>query len=285
MYIGYEFMYKAFELKKIFNNSFNDLESLYQKGQTRYNNNKSEVETKIKSFVKTNGNLDGDKMQANWFPQISADVFISHSHADKKLAIAFSQWLYDNFGLETFIDSCIWGYADDLLKIIDNEYCVNNYKSNGGKTYSYEKRNYSTSHVHMMLSTALSMMIDKTECIIFLNTPNSITPNDVINGDNGTTKSPWIYSEIAMTRLIRQKQIEDYREKRLTESFSTGKKIQDTTLTIEYAIDKDHLNRLTTDNLNDWYNKWLYDGKKYSDDCKIHALDKLYKITSNNKRI
>lgn len=271
MYIGYELL----DLKK---NSFNcDFSELLENGRQRYAKIKSKIEARINSFVLQGGNLDGAKMQANWFPQISTDVFISHSHSDEELAIAFSQWVYEAFGLDVFIDSCIWGYAGNLLKLIDNEYCLNP----SGDTYNYNKRNDSTSHVHMMLSTALSMMIDKAECIIFLNTPNSIIPNEVIS----KTKSPWIYSEIAMTRLIRQKPIKDYRIKRLTESFSKGEKIEDKTLTVEYAIDKDHLNELTTNNLCEWKSKWIYRGKKYSSDYKQHILDLLYQITSNNMSI
>lgn len=47
-------------------------------------------------------------MQVSWFPQIKADVFISHSHSDEKLAIIFAGWLYNAFGLTAFIDSCVW---------------------------------------------------------------------------------------------------------------------------------------------------------------------------------
>ena len=66
------------------------------------------------------------------------------------------------------------GYCDDLLRQIDNEHC----KKEDGKTYDYNLRNYTTSHVHMMLSTALTEMIDKTECIMFYNTPNSVSLAD-----------------------------------------------------------------------------------------------------------
>lgn len=71
--------------------------------------------------------------------------------------------LHDCFGLEAFIDSCSWGYCDDLLNKIDKKYCYDSKK----KTYDYHLRNYTTSHVHMMLSTALAEMMDNTECIIF----------------------------------------------------------------------------------------------------------------------
>ncbi|MCC5439660.1 hypothetical protein [Clostridium botulinum] len=47
--------------------------------------------------------------------------------------------------------------------MIDNNYCFNK----DTETYDYIKRNYSTSHVYIMLSTALSMMIDRAESIFF----------------------------------------------------------------------------------------------------------------------
>lgn len=194
-------------------------------------------------MILNNGKLDGSKMQQNWFPQIKADIFISHSHKDKDLAIALSEWLFKGFGLSTFIDSCIWGYHNDLLKIIDNEYC----KNPEGNSYNYNKRNYSTSHVHMMLSTALSMMIDNTKCILFLNTPNSISSHSIIS----KTESPWIYSEIAMTKLVRKKHIREYRLQRITESFSSGGRLEKG-LDFEYVVDKEHLTKINSDVLGTW---------------------------------
>ena len=144
-------------------------------------------------------------MKANWFNIGNADICISHSHQDISKVKAFAGWLYDEFELKAFIDSCVWGYCDDLLKQIDDKHC----KKNDGKTYDYDRRNYSTSHVHMMLSTALSEMIDNTECIMFYNTPNSISLVDDINTikeeKKKVTLSPWIYHELAMTSLIRQR--------------------------------------------------------------------------------
>ena len=32
-------------------------------------------------------------------------------------------YLKHTYGIECFIDSCVWGYANDLLKEIDNRYC------------------------------------------------------------------------------------------------------------------------------------------------------------------
>ncbi|MDR0872695.1 MAG: hypothetical protein LBN27_04400 [Prevotellaceae bacterium] len=255
-------MYKAYDL---INLSFeNEGKRLLQAGQKRYDNNKTQIKDTIESFILYNGHLDGTTMQENWFPQIDADIFISHSHNDEKLAIAFSQWLYEQFNLNAFVDSCIWGNSNELLKKIDNEYCLNS----NGETYNYNKRNYSTSHIHMMLSTALSMMIDKTECVIFLNTPNSVKLNGVFE----ITESPWIYSEIVITKLIREQTREKHRGEP-EPMFESERKYFSTKpeLKIEYALSKEHLTRLTCKNLKEWVKQNSY---KY-------PLDNLYKITSN----
>lgn len=53
----------------------------------------------------------------------------------------------------------------------------------------------------MMLASALTMMIDKAECVIFLNTPNAVSTEEIID----KTESPWIYYETVMTNLVRHK--------------------------------------------------------------------------------
>ena len=45
--------------------------------------------------------------------------------------------------------------SNDLLRRIDENYC----RHSNGISFDYNKRNYSTSHVHMMLSIALSKML------------------------------------------------------------------------------------------------------------------------------
>lgn len=156
---------------------------------------------KVKLKFQSETILSGTNITNEWFPQSQWDVFISHSHADEKLAIHLAAWLNRKFGLNVFIDSFVWGSADELLKLIDNEYCVLNQNKNK-TTYDYEKRNYSTSHVHMMLSGALSDAIYNTECIIFLNTPNSLSVNDI---ELKKTSSPWIYNEIKTSSVIARK--------------------------------------------------------------------------------
>lgn len=260
-------MYIGFELN-VLRTSFSEY---YEAGKAIYDDNKKVIKLGLNKFLLPNGSLDGTKMQENWFPNVNANIFISHSHADENLAIGLAGWLYVEFGLIAFIDSCIWGYSNDLLKSIDNEYCQNS----TGETYNYNKRNFSTSHVHMMLSTALTMMIDKTECIFFLNTPNSITASEVIS----RTKSPWIYSEIATTKMIRKKSLSSYRIQRVTESFSVGGSIKKN-LFVEYIIDTSHLLKVSNIDLILWGRNWPH-STSYSPDYKSFALDKLYQVISN----
>lgn len=165
-----------------------------QKGFSVFTELKDKVQHQLDSYISPNGSIDGTKMREDWFPQVDADIFISHSHKDEGKAIALAGWLQEQFGLSSFIDSCIWGYAGDLLKEIDKKYCWNEQAN----TYNYNSRNYTTSHVHMMLASALTMMMDKTECIFFMNTPSSVKTEDVIH----KTASPWIYNELTMTHLL-----------------------------------------------------------------------------------
>ncbi|MCP1188030.1 toll/interleukin-1 receptor domain-containing protein [Priestia flexa] len=243
-------MFVGFELKT--EESFIDYLEI---GKKHYDNSKRQVYEKLSQFLSKDGSIDGTAMQNHWFPMIDTDIFISHSHANKDKAIALAGWLKKEFDLDVFIDSCVWGFANDLLLSIDNEYCRNV----DDTFYVYEKRNYSTSHVHMMLSTALNMMIDNCECIMFLNTPESIESEDVIK----RTKSPWIYSEIAISKLIRRKK--PNREKVLLEKSVFASK----ELIIKYDVETEHLIDLTGRDLNVW--KSIYHDNKH-----FHPLDILY---------
>ncbi|NHZ33319.1 toll/interleukin-1 receptor domain-containing protein [Massilia rubra] len=146
------------------------------------------------------GTVDAKKLEDDWFGIIQADVFISHSHADEKLALTLANGLKEKLGLTCFVDSFVWGFADELLREIDDEFCYNADK----KTYSYAQRNKSTSHVHLMLCAALNKMIDRCESVIFLNTPRSLITSAFMGNDANLTASPWIYTELVATKLMRR---------------------------------------------------------------------------------
>lgn len=245
----------------------------FRKGLEMTNDFKTKVHWDLDSFLSPDGVLDGERMQRTWFPGIVADIFISHSHRDDEDTIALAGYLYSTFGLTSFVDSCIWGYAYDLLWSIDNRYC----KNIGSETFSYESRNNSTAHVHMMLSTALSKMIDKTECLFFFNTPNSISTHDAIGS---ATKSPWIYSEMSISSIIRKK-VPDRFDSVKTKAFTAGGAIEmfsKRELEVEHKLSLDHLTPISISQLDSWERSNKIFPRRSS-----NALDGLYDITSLKK--
>jgi hypothetical protein len=96
----------------------------------------------------------------------------------------------------------------------------------------------------MMLTMALTKMINSCECIVFLNTPSSILPSDYINGQ--TTDSPWIYTELAMSSLIQRKNPSEHRE-----LASDGARI-DEAIRVKYDVDLSHLTELSAADLIAW---------------------------------
>jgi len=178
------------------------IDELYHSGSAILSANKTKIHSRLDEYIRSNGEIDGAEIINDWFPEVDSHVFISHSHSDEKLAIAFAQWLFENFGLKSFIDSTVWGYADNLLKQIDDEFAYQEYSN----TYSYGVRNRTTAFVHNMLAASLSNMMDKCECLFFLNTPNSIIPNPKTE----KSSSPWIFFELQQSRIIRPKSRVEY---------------------------------------------------------------------------
>ncbi|MCG7657802.1 hypothetical protein [Wielerella bovis] len=253
--------------------SYEDYRSI---GDNLFEKHENIIQTDLKQFKNMSGQLSGNQIIKKWFPEIKADIFLSHSHKDKDLVICFSGWLYKEFGLTSFIDSTVWGYADDLLRMIDDEYCY----SAKTQTYQYNKRNYSTSHVHMMLSTSLMNMIDNCECIIFINTPNSFTPANDINNINNSrnTISPWIFAEMLMSAMIRIQMPSRFKEGIVMDSIQASNESRDfsKSLQINYGVGIEHLTELSITQLEEWRKKSNLLNKEKN-------LDILYKITSNQK--
>lgn len=240
-------------------------------GERHLSIKRTQCENDLKDYI-FKDIIDGTKLQDDWFPQIKdIDIFISHSHKDKAVALALAGWLHEKFNLECFIDSCVWGYVDDLLQLVNDEYSNRRVdKNDGGILYSHKKCNNASCHVNMMLNIALQKVIDSTETIILINTPNSIKKYD----ENLSTFSPWIYSEVVCTEIIRKKELLEYRKykpKILLENFSNENK----ELKVEYNISLEHLKDLNYSVLKNWELKWNL--------CKSisnYPLDELYILTS-----
>lgn len=216
----------------------------YNIGKKDVDKHDSYAQERLENYI-TEDILDGTAIQDNWFPQIHCDIFISHSHEDRDLATALAGWLWEKFELKAFVDSSIWGYANDLIDILLEETDDN---------YPHNERNnsdlkYITSHVHNMLNVALMNMIEKSKCLFFLNTPNFT----ILDGIKTYTLSPWIYTELEISKILSQHpmQISDSR--------------------IAHELDLSHLTEIDYSDLNEWE-----ESNTQGDD----ALYTLYGLTS-----
>ena len=221
--------------------------------------------------------LSGSDIESNWFPKLMNHVFISHSHQDEDLALALAGALKYWMRLDAFVDSSVWGYYADLQESI-----YQGVTSLRGEVYGAQRlelENSIVSHVHCMLTKSLIQMMDQCECLIFLNTPSSIGIWDV-RGTSQETYSPWIYTEVEVSRFLRTH--EDPRRPKMRKFAESveglAMRIKDI---ISYPLNLDHLGKVDTDGV--W--KWICAGnnavRAESDLLRkpFVALDKLYELT------
>lgn len=237
------------------------------------------VKDNIKDLIKSDS-LSASQISEDWFPQVEADVFISHSSSDKELALALAGWLVINFGINSFIDSLFWNYAGDLLTEINNEYSERRNTRENGVLYNHQKCNKASEHVNILLNAALHKLIDKTESVFFLNTDNSIQVFDHEGRIIQNTYSPWIFSEILCTQIVRKKPLIYYRPKYniqstiLEHSDIKDFQLETRSLEIPYEVSLRHLENVSERELE----KWLHmDKSKFFG----YPLDGLYYLSTN----
>ncbi|WP_455146633.1 hypothetical protein [Clostridium sp.] len=237
-------------------------------GKKHLKEQKAKTKDCLREYIK-NGIADGTQIEKDWFPQIEADIFLSHSHEDEELALGLAGWLNKTFGLKCFIDSCVWGYADDLLEQINCEFSDKQKNTAGGYTYNHVECITASKHVNTLLTIALHKMIDKAEVTLLLNTQNSISKYEDVYKE--ATYSPWIYSEIICTQIVRKKKISDYRSGAQLEYFEKSNSGKDG-FNAAYGISLDHLKKIERTHLFEW--------EKYYDIHTVaYPLDCLYKLT------
>ena len=196
MYKGYSLKLEKDYYKDYFHVSDLEIELYEMQMAILKRNLQTKLNEKINLSNNVDNDLDGNKLINDWFPNYKADIFISHSHDDVEMAKHLACWIERKFQLTTFIDSTVWGNSNDLLRNIDDKYA----KEADG-SYNYDIRNFTTSHVHMMLATALNDVIYSSECLIFLNTPQSLSVAEI---GKEQTSSPWIYNELKTATTIKK---------------------------------------------------------------------------------
>lgn len=202
--------------------------------------------------------IDGNAVENQWFPKESFHIFLSHSHADEELAVMLATVLKEQANLDVFVDSMVWNFRDELIsKLWDSS--GDGLLSGDVKIQRY--RNL-IGHVDCMLNKSLLQMIDSCECLLFLNTPNSVTASDV----SRRTYSPWIYSELEASRFVRRHQ--DPRRKPSTGGRAIA---MDSALPIEYKLPR--LQTLNMEMVKQWLVRIKTLGRQ-----PFAALDALYKL-------
>lgn len=273
-------MFAAFDV-----NFDNDFKALWKTKRSKYQNAylektfdmREQIQSKITNAIKGN-KIDGNTVQNTWFPKVkNMDVFLSHSHEDIADVRAFAGWLQEMLGLNVFIDTDLWGDIKKLEKklrpLLNKELSISDNK----RIYDYDNSRKMFQHTNTMLSVALQQMIDESEALFFLNTDKSIK----VHEENlmNATYSPWIYSEVACSRIIRRKPLICYRdETKYYKNQKTKSKLCESLneeyilFSVVYQLDLEHMIKL---NKSDFSSIIFEDSpRKIGKPCN---LDTLYK--------
>ncbi|MGN8533314.1 TIR domain protein [Helicobacter pylori] len=116
-------------------------------------------------------------------PQLkNAQVFLSHSHADKNKVLKVKNYLESKTNRRVFIDSLFWGYKDDVL----NELA------------KYDDTSKIKDAFTLILRESLQDMIEKCPYFVFLQSNNSVSNQ----GLSRITYSVWIYEELKIAHSL-----------------------------------------------------------------------------------
>ncbi|MCQ2655473.1 toll/interleukin-1 receptor domain-containing protein [Helicobacter pylori] len=168
------------------------------KSSTRCSNNQAhqvnEAAKKIHKLIKnapySNDDiiLNHNKIKEAFFspfkPQLkNAQVFLSHSHADKNKALNVKNYLESETNHKVFVDSLFWDYKDDVLN----------------KLAEYDYISRIKDAFTLILRESLEDMIKKCPYFVFLQSKNSVSLNQDLLG---ITYSAWIYEELKIAHSI-----------------------------------------------------------------------------------
>ncbi len=173
-------------------------QSIILKSSTRCSNNQAyqvdEAAKKIDKLIQNAKHSNDDivlnhnEIKEAFFspfkPQLkSAQVFLSHSHADKNKALKVKNYLESETNRRVFIDSLFWDYKDDVL----NELA------------KYDDTSKIEDAFTLILRESLECMIKKCPYFVFLQSNNSASLNQDLLG---ITYSAWIYEELKIAHSI-----------------------------------------------------------------------------------
>ena len=222
--------------------------------------------------------IAGDKTESEWFPQLKKHVFISHSHKDEDAALLVAGLLKDRLGIDAFVDSAAWGCYRGLAKCL-YEVAKRGYP-NITSQQDTQLRMSATEHAHCMLSKSLIQMMDRCECLMFLDTPASVGLHN-INIAGSSTFSPWIYTEIEASRVLRRYMYPRSMLKAANESLRSFAMDEAPRVQVVYPLNLEHLEKLAPRMVAQWVADAEEKKRRLADDRyrPYRLLDELYANT------
>ncbi|GAA8287837.1 toll/interleukin-1 receptor domain-containing protein [Helicobacter pylori] len=122
-------------------------------------------------------------------PQLkNAQVFLSHSHADRNKALEVKNYLESQTKRKVFIDSLFWDYKDGVLN----------------KLAKYDDISKIEDAFTLILRESLQDMIEKCPYFVFLQSKNSVSNQGLSHNQDllKITYSAWIYEELKIAHSI-----------------------------------------------------------------------------------
>ncbi|MGL2627025.1 TIR domain protein [Helicobacter pylori] len=151
------------------------------------------IAQKIRNILKKHGSrkdiiLNHRELQEAFFnpfkPQLkNAQVFLSHSHADRNKALEVKDYLENQTERKVFIDSLFWDYKDDVLNKLAKHDDISKIKD----------------AFTLILRESLQDMIEKCPYFVFLQSKNSVSLNQNLLK---ITYSAWIYEELKIANTL-----------------------------------------------------------------------------------
>ncbi|WP_033739823.1 TIR domain-containing protein [Helicobacter pylori] len=150
------------------------------------------IAQKIRNILKKHGSrkdivLNHNEIKEAFFspfkPQLkTAQVFLSHSHADRNKALEVKNYLESQTKRKVFIDSLFWDYKDDVLNELEK----------------YDDISEIEDAFTLILRESLQDMIEKCPYFVFLQSKNSVSNQ----GLSQITYSAWIYEELKIANTL-----------------------------------------------------------------------------------
>ncbi|WP_187916344.1 toll/interleukin-1 receptor domain-containing protein [Helicobacter pylori] len=156
------------------------------------------IAQKIRNILKKHGSrkdiiLNHRELQEAFFspfkPQLKiAQVFLSHSHADRNKALEVKNYLENQTKRKVFIDSLFWDYKDDVLNKLAKHDDISKIKD----------------AFTLILRESLQDMIEKCPYFVFLQSKNSVSNQGLSRNQVllKITYSAWIYEELKIAHSI-----------------------------------------------------------------------------------